>query len=75
MKIEEIVKDALGFRLLGLHTRAKILDISVYKARKLVDEYIESGLIKKWGNSFYLTKKGLIEYATLKGKFQESNTG
>lgn len=73
---DEVVKDILGgFKLLGLHKRAKILDISVYRAKKLLDEYLEAKLIKKWGNSYYLTEKGMKVYATYQREFKEDHTG
>lgn len=73
---DEVIKDILGgFKLLGLHKRAKILDISVYKAKKLLDSYLENKLIEKWGNSYYLTEKGLRVYATSKRELKEDNTG
>jgi hypothetical protein len=79
MEYCEIALTKLGFKLLPLYQRAEALNISIYRARKLRIDYEEKGLIRKFGNGYYLTEEGLkvlreVVYATAKRKFEESNT-
>lgn len=57
--MKEVEKDTMGYRLKGLAERASALGVSIYQARKTLKEYVERGLVKKWGNTYLLTEEGL----------------
>jgi predicted transcriptional regulator len=57
-----VVKDPLGYKLKGLSEMSRVLGVTQYRARKQTLELLNDGIINKWGNSYYLTEKGVTEW-------------
>jgi predicted transcriptional regulator len=41
---------------------SEILGITQYRARKQAIQLLNEGIVNKWGNSYYLTEKGVTEW-------------